>query len=331
MADNKDLDSGDDLDLEDVAGEDFAGELDDVMNDDELGDDMDVGETELDSFFEDLSSIEDVNSSSDSAASAGKPDVAAAPLTTGLSMKPRKSASNKSGKLALTTILFLLLSAAGAYWYMFMQNDDMFPAEIEPPQEMMAFDNTLSLEDQESIIPKMQPLRLPTPVRRATKASARGRYLLQVAVCPFNTCRSYYLRKIRQLGEPVFQKKSGKGYDFIELISSQVYGYPEANDLAQVLNLKNKRAGNAYVVSQANGYRVTMGTFTALSRAKAAKFYLEKFFSRKELVFNLEHVKRSYSATKIYAGPYNSRAEARKILKRMKKRGLFEDAYLVKY
>ncbi|MCP4298242.1 MAG: hypothetical protein GY786_21870 [Proteobacteria bacterium] len=351
MGDDEDFDLGDDLDLGDDSGDDFAGELDDMMGDDELGDDSDSGgdgDSELDSFFEDLSSIEEMDSGDDSDADMGGEAVLSAPVAAAVAAAPVEPAQEKSspkGKkskkklvIIIIAILGVLLAAAVAYRYFFMQSDEAFPVEVEPAQEMMMVPkNTLILEEQQQrVIPRVRPalpvplapppvLVAPPPPPKVTK------YLIQIATCSFEKCVDDYLNEIRKAGEPTYQKESGDRYDFIELISSQVYHYREASDIVQTLNKENKQAGSASVVNQANGYRITMGTFTALNRAKSVKFHLEKLFPQNILVFNLEHVQRSYETTKIFAGPYDNRVEAKSILNSLKKKRLFRGAYLVRY
>ncbi len=350
MGDDEDFDLGDDLDLGDDSGDDFAGELDDMMGDDELGDDSDSGgdgDSELDSFFEDLSSIEEMDSGDDSDANMGGAEISSTPIAAPVAAAPVEQVQEKSsptGKkskkklvIIIIVILGLLLIAAGAYWYFFMQSDDAFPVEVEPVQEMMMVPkNTLILEDQQRVVPRVRPALpinvAPPPVVVAPPPPPKvTRYLIQIATCSFEKCIDDYLNEIRKVGEPTYQKESGDRYDFIELISSQVYHYREANDIVQTLNKENKQAGSASVVNQTNGYRITMGTFTALNRAKSVKFHLEKLFPQNILVFNLEHVQRSYETTKIFAGPYDNRVEAKNVLNSLKKKRLFRGAYLVRY
>ena len=104
-------------------------------------------------------------------------------------------------------------------------------------------------------------------------------------------------------------------YDFIELISKDVYNYRDASELAHEINVKNKMAGKASVKSQSNGYRITMGSFPALDRAKKVKFNIEAIFPGKNVTFNMEHVRKDYTTTKIFAGPYNSKSATKEVLK----------------
>ncbi|PCI30698.1 MAG: hypothetical protein COB67_00670 [SAR324 cluster bacterium] len=342
MGDDEDFDLGDDFGLGDDSGDDFAGELDDMMGDDELGGDMDLGsdesDSELDSFFEDLSSIEEMDANEEpeeSTAAESAPAEAPAPAAAAEEAKPTEKKSKKKLIAIILAAVVTLLGAAGGYWYFFLNEEDPMKQQEEFLQEEMAVpENILQLEELPQETQRRVPVRqLPLPVAVIPRpvVVAPSKYLIQIATCSFAKCKEDYLQLIREQGEPAYQKDSGDKYDFIEVISRQVYHYREANDIMKTINRENKQAGIASILSQSNGYRVTMGTFTALDRAKKVKFHLEKLFPQKILVFNMEHVRKSYETTKIYAGPYNGRGEAKKVLMELRQSKPFRGAFLVKF
>ena len=136
---------------------------------------------------------------------------------------------------------------------------------------------------------------------------------------------------MRRAGEPVYTEKVGEKFDFIELITAKVYTHRNATKLMSRINKVNKKAGEASVVAQASGYRVTLGTFPALDRAKDLKFSLEKQLQDEKVRFNLEHVRKEYDSIKVYAGPYESRLEAKKVLKTLRKNPEYQGAFLVRF
>lgn len=341
--DDLDLDDsgGDDLDLDDSGDDDFAGELDGMMGDDELGGESDSdsggeGDSELDSFFEDLSSIEDMDDSGPELEEAVEVKEADAPKKE--EKKPKKAAAKKeksergkSGKLKFIIPILVLLIAGGggAYWFMSQsegeQPEIIEQVELEVESLIKEPIKVMKPNPVEKIIvqPDVQPER---PVKR--KLFSR-KYLIQVANCSYENCKEEYIRALREDGEPVFQKSSGEKYDFIELLSRQVYSYDKANRIINDINRKNKMAGNASVYNQPNGYRISMGTFTALDRAKNIKFHVEKMFPKKSLSFSLEHKRRNYITTKVFAGPYETRTEAKKVLRTLRVQKRYHGSFLI--
>ncbi|MBU2647162.1 SPOR domain-containing protein [bacterium] len=337
-----DLDFGDDdLELDDDSGDDFAGELDDMMGDDELGGDAGGGtdsDSELDSFFEDLSSIEDM----DDSGGGGESEAEEADFSQPEEIEEAKPApvkkekapkeKGKGGKLKFIILILILLLGGGggaAYWF-FLRAPELMPptpvvGEQPPPKVIMPAELPIKLEKQPVLRMEPEP-EIPPP---AKPAPARRSYLIQVAKCSYDACKEEYIEALRRDGEPVYQKSDGEKYDFIELVSRQVFSHERAQSLINKINRQNKMAGNASMKNQSNGYRITMGTFPALDRAKETKFYIEKMFPQKEVAFNLEHVRKNYSATKVFAGPYESRTEAKNVLQQLRKKQIYKDAFLV--
>ena len=345
-----DLDFGDDdLDLDDDSGDDsgddFAGELDDMMGDDELDGDSGGGsdsDSERDSFFEDLSSIEDMDDGGGGdEGEAEEADFSAPEEVEEKKPAPVKKAKapkekGEGGKMKfIIPLLILILGGGGgsAYWFLF-RTTELIPPEVvapqQPPQQVaMPAELPIKVETQpvQQMVPRAEPEPdIPPP---AKPAALRRSYLIQVAKCSYDACKDEYINALRQDGEPVYQKSDGEKYDFIELISRQVFSRERGQSLIISINRQNKMAGNASLKNQSNGYRISLGTFPALDRAKEIKFHIEKMFPQKELSFNLEHVRKNYSATKVFAGPYESRTEAKNVLRQLRKKLRYKDAFLI--
>ena len=344
MAEEENLDLDDDMDLGDDSddmdsGDDFAGELDDMMGDDELGGDSDDGDGELDSFFEDLSSIEEMDDGDDEAPEpAPEPVAAAKPAEPIQPVTPMSKTGKKGGKLKWILVVLLLLGSGGFGYYWFQMR------EVPPPivEDMEAPMIQPMLQEEPVIRPKIEPIIRVEPkqpvaqqptmaveTQKPVSTSSGIRYYVQVATCSFEKCKEDYMSKLRQLGEPVFLKKNAEKYDFIELISSDVYSYRKAKDFVDQINRTNKGAGKASIVYQSNGHRITMGSFTVLERAKSVKFYLKKHINSKELSFNLEHVRKDYQTIKVCAGPYNSRKTVKKVLTDFNQMNAFPGAFVI--
>jgi hypothetical protein len=340
MAEEDELDLDDDMDLGDDSddmdsGDDFAGELDDMMGDDELGGDSDDSDGELDSFFEDLSSIEEMDDGDDEPPAAAAPAPAAAtPAAPPPPVTPLAKTGKKGGKLKWILIVLLLLGSGGFGYYWFQMREEL-PPIMEEMEEPMIQEESIIKPKIEPVI-RVEPKRVidqqPTVVVEAPKPVSMPssiKYYVQVATCSFEKCQEDYTSKLRRLGEPVFLKKNAEKYDFIELISSDVYTYRKAKDFVDQINRINKGAGKASIVYQSNGHRITMGTFTVLERAKSVKFYLQKHISSKDLSFNFEHVRKDYQTTNVCAGPYASRKIVKKVLNDFNRTNAFPGAFVI--
>ena len=334
----EDLDlEGDDLDL---GGDDFAGELDEMMGDDDLGGEESSGgeesDSELDSFFEDLSSIEDMDEGesepSEAVEEVAETEVEEKPAPVKAKKKAEPKNEKKGGKLKLIIPLLLLIvgGTGGGLWF-FGFFDEPMPVQEETPsmaetQPVQVIEVEKPMVKRMPVMPVIEVEPPPPPVKPVVP---KTRYLVQVATCTYAVCKEDYIDALREVGEPVFQRASGEKYDFIELNSKQVFTYREASELANEINVKNKMAGQASVKSQSNGYRITMGSFPALDRAKEVKINVENIFPGRNVTFNMEHIRRDFSTTKIFAGPYESKSESKKVLADLRSREKFKGAFIV--
>lgn len=356
MGDEENFDLDDDLGLDDDGGgDDFEGSLDDALGgdlDDGGGDaggggDGDSGDSELDSFFEDLSSIEDMDEGGggDEAPAAQAAPAQAAPAQAAPAQAAPAQKSGGKGKWIVMILVLLLGAGGGAFWWFFMNEPEQPVMEEMPAMEDQFKEEVVRVEQPKIKLqlpkfkqdPKPQPQQRqpepepePPPVEPMAKKPV-AQYLVQVATCSFDSCKEDYAEAIRQKGEPVYTQKVGEKFDFIELITTGVYNFREAKMLADKINMVNSKPGQASVAAQSNGYRVTMGTFPALDRAKDLKFYLEKELQKDKVRFNLEHVRKDYESIKVYAGPYDSRGTAKKVLAQLRKDPDYSGSFLVRF
>lgn len=335
----------DDLDLEDddldLGGDDFAGELDEMMGDDELGGESSGGgddsDSELDSFFEDLSSIEDMDEggaepSGDTGAS-DEADVDEIQETPTKAKKAAPATEKKGGLLKfLIPILLLLGGGAAAIWFFVLKPPEEIPEEDLASNQVIQEQTITIKEDPIAQKPVEPPIVIDnTPKPKPKPIVPKRRYYVQVAKCTYDVCKEDYIESLRRDGEPVYQSSSNDKYDFILLISKQVFNHRDAVDVAREININNKMAGNAVPEPQSNGYRVSMGLFPALDRAKEVKFNVEKIFPGKNVTFMMEHKREDYSSTKIYAGPYDSQRKAKAVLKDLLAKKKYRGAFIVQY
>lgn len=340
MGEEDDFDLGDDdLGLDD---DDGMGSLDSEMDDDDAGLDAggDAGETELDSFFEDLSSIDDTEPEPAAAPAAAAPAAAAPAAAAPAAAAPAAEAGKKSGMIKWIAIFVALCGLGGGGWFYMNQPQEEFAVEEAPiTEESIDLIEEALVVEMEEPAPRPRPKKIvvrrplppPAPEPIIEPVRATPRFLVQVGSCSFERCKKEFSDKIRNMGEPVHYRSSGEKFDFISLITKQVFGLRDAENWIRMINTSNERVGVASLVKQSNGYRVSLGTFTSLEKAKSLKIYLESLFPKEGLALNLEHMQQDYKTVKIFAGPYSTKREARQSLKTFRRQKEFTGSFITRY
>lgn len=322
---------------------DFAGSVDSEMED--VGGGGGGGETELDSFFEDLSSIDDVESPEPEAKPAPRAAAPAAAAAAPVAAAAVAAAPKGKGKLKMILLVLVVLVglAAAAQWYMSNSQPEELAPE-EPPAETPALQQTevpaeepVKVEDAKPLPPPprapVKPMAPPPPPEPVAEEPVTPgvRYLVQVGSCNFEKCQRDYADHLRRLGQPIYYRTTGEKYDFIELVTRDVFALRDAQNWVKMINDANQRAGVANLVPQSNGFRVSLGNFTSLDKAKDLKIYLENLFPKEGLKMNLEHVRKDYDTIKVFAGPFNSKGDADRALQKFREHRSFTGAFIVRF
>ena len=338
--DNLDLDT-DDLDLGDDSGDDFGGDLDGILGDDDIGgdsSDSDSSDGELDSFFEDLSSIEEMDGPDEPDEPVAETPVAsaavqAAPPTQEIQTTTPGKKKGKKGLMFFILLIILGSAGGGGYWYLTKYDGKITQAD-KPKKESLFEKQTITIAPEKEPEPIIEAPVIKPVAKPVVKIK---RYLVQIASCEFAQCIEDHSKMLRELGQPVFQRQTGKEYDLVELISSEVYDYRNANNIKKKINQENKDAGEASIKAQDNGYRITLGTFNSLQRAKNLKVSIgnyfpdETYYTEKKVEFNLEHIRESFKTTKVFAGPYDSRKIASIARAKLQKQPKIISPFLIRY
>jgi hypothetical protein len=91
-----------------------------------------------------------------------------------------------------------------------------------------------------------------------------------------------------------------------------------AQDLADKINRENRLEGNAFVLEEGKALKISMGSFTDLSRANAVKDSLNQRYNG-EVVFGQRIKALPYTLKAVVTGRYPSRAGAEKALIALRK------------
>ncbi len=369
------LEGMEDLDslLEDGGGEggeeSFAGELDDFLGDDAGadagagGEEEGGGDSELDSFFEDLSTIDDLEVIQDEESPPepeGQPEpapeapmeapVAAAAVAAAAPAAAAAAKKRRSPFLRRMVVWLILLGAfgGGGYWVY-----NYFFPDGEPPWEQV--EKVKSLvgrgpeklrqifeEDPDAVKPPAKAPEPPPPVPRAAPPPPRPKdttpppgaraYGVQVASCFFSSCLDGFRNTLKRRGRKVYLRERKANNQSLEILSRSAYPSREtATEIAERINREHRMEGQAYVVKGRDGYRISMGTFPDLSRANVVKDSLNQQFPA-EVVFTTQLRQAPFKLQRVIAGRYATRAEARRELRALKRADRrFQGAFVVRY
>jgi cell division septation protein DedD len=309
-----------------------AGELDDLLG--KEGGAAEGGESELDSFFEDLSTIDDLEVMQEEekpAAAAPAPAAPAAPppreekaAAPAPKPKPVKvktpRAPGKPGRLRRIIMLLVLIGIFGGGGYYVYTTYIAGEGKIPWP----TFDTS-------SLFPKKTPPKPVEPVKPtktekpvAVKPTAPRHtgptFGIQVATCFFDSCVSAYKEVLQahDYKDVKLLERSGKT-EVLEIYSQTGFTDRQAaQDLSDKINRENRLEGNAFVLEEAKAFRLSMGSFTDLSRANAVKDSLNQRYHG-EVVFGQRIKALPYSLKAIVTGKYYSRADAEKALTELRR------------
>ncbi len=307
-----------------------AGQLDDLLG--KEGGAAEGGESELDSFFEDLSTIDDleVMQEEEKAPAAAPPAAAAAPPPPRVEKaaapapkpKPIKKprASGKPGRLKRLILLVALAGIFGGGGYYVYTTYIAGEGKIPWP--------TFSTE---SLFPKkappvaVEPPKPPPPPKPVVHKPAPPRHAgptfgIQVATCFFDSCVTAYraMLKANHYASVELRERSGRT-EVLEIYSQTRFSDRQtAQDLADKINKENRLEGNAFVLEEAKAFRISMGSFTDLSRANVVKDALNQRYHG-DVVFGQRLKALPYALKAVITGKYPSRAEAERALTELRK------------
>ncbi|HEX7928768.1 MAG TPA: SPOR domain-containing protein [bacterium] len=177
----------------------------------------------------------------------------------------------------------------------------------------------------DALFPKKQPPKPVTeepkkkvPEHPTVKAPAphKGPWFgIQVATCFFDSCVTAYqeVLKAHNYKETKLVERTGRT-EVLEIYSQTGFTDRQAaQDLSDKINRENALEGNAFVLEEGKSLRISMGSFTDLSRANAVKDQLNQRYHG-EVVFGQRIKALPYTLKAIVTGRYPSRADAEKAL-----------------
>ena len=344
--------------LDDLFGEGEGGDesaavtdgIDDLLGDTEGegaegGGTEDGGEgtsdSELDSFFEDLSTIDDLEMTqeeapAEEAEAVAAPVAAAEPAAAEEPERPAKKEKKKGGifgKLIKAAIVLLILGGGGygVYYYFFPSEE--VPWEVADVEEFIEE----TVEETQEIVPPPPPPPAPVPVRLAPAppppppAEPEGAYGIQVATCFFPSCVSEFRKRLTSRNLSSIVKERSRNRQMLEVFSKTAY---EDRDRAQAvverINREHRLEGQAYVRRDNGSFHISMGNFTDLERATDVKDALNQRLQGTAL-FTTKIRNFPYKLKLIVAGNFTSRKAAQAARRKLvQSDARFGDSFVVK-
>lgn len=309
----------DDLDgLDDFGSDDFGDQLDDFMDAD-LGEGEEAeGDSELDSFFEDLSTIDDLEVEEP----AEEEEVAEEPqeftedepedfIEEEPEEEPEPDEPTEKKPILIPAIISAVIGgvlgaiAVGVmYWLSYEPEPEPLPLPPEPTLPVTLPMTTLPPVTVVVTAPPttLPPLKPPPPQKKVT-------HYVQVANCIYQECVDDYRFLLKRFGYQTTLVMENEKTPMTEVVSLQAMGEEEASRWVNRINQENQLPGQAYRKNMGSLFRVSLGLFPDLDTAARVKVYLNQLYS-KQLVFEAKQASQSIRYSKIRAGGFDSREEA---------------------
>ncbi len=334
----------DGLESLDDFGDDFGEQLDSFMESD--GEDED--DSELDSFFEDLSTIDDLESDDDDS------EVAEAKIDEGnddddeideknddddlkeeevsyeaeekheekvKEKKVKKTASAKGFPLkgtiisSITGLILGAITIAVLYFLAIPSESPLSETVVELTNKMMMKKKktklaTEKMNDTKDSKPKSEKIK---PKLKTKKLS----YLIQVVSCISQECVDESRLQLSSLGYKSRVRTISVSSGIAEVLSSNVLGDEDSTIMVKEINANNPLAGHAYRKSVKNGFLVSLGMFPDLETANRVRTYLNQAF-KKQIFFNIQRSTQKIRYRKIQIGEFKSKKDAENLSNRLK-------------
>ncbi len=335
---------------------------DDIFDTDDIGSSLggnnhdvnvDVEQSELTNFFEDLSQIEKTSPSLDERPHLKKKKFKSAGLMLGASSFLHKINIFRifpfifkkifSTRLIKPLVyLGVLLSIGFGGYYLFMNNNFF---------KNFNFSKFTNFESLSSLLPSFSGKDVEIPefnsdqggvfVERGGFAkfqtSPNGIWQVQVAVCHNTSCVNSAMARINSSGAPsnlvVEEPKTFNGR-FAKLYSSDLFQFEsEAEDASSKISANSQLGLSPYVEKAGYGYRLVLGSFpletfginNVISQAKSE---ISNYYP--DLLLDVSYEKVQSKVTKITFGPFSTRDTAQQLLDLLHRGPGFQQAVIVR-
>ena len=315
-------------------GDDFSEQLDSFME----HEGEDESDSELDSFFEDLSTIDDLEDDeetkieddkkatetedtvTDSSEEAEETDTAVEseekPEEQQEKQKKKKAAlfdafPLKSALISGTTGLLLGIITVAVLYYT--------AAPLETPEPEIV--NELPPEPPTQVVKVSKPKpkkTLAKPKKIAAKPKVRQfNYYVQVVSCISQECVDESRIQLKNLGYASQVRTSNKNSKIAELITTKILAEEDSAKFVSKINKTNPMAGHAFRKSVKNGFQISLGLFPDLKTANMVRTHLNQQF-KDQLFFKIQSTTQKTQYKIVQIGGIKSKPDALKLRDQLK-------------
>ncbi|KAK3596104.1 hypothetical protein CHS0354_027374 [Potamilus streckersoni] len=300
-----------------TAGQNFEELFSDSLSNNNAGNEKEANE--LDSFFEDLTSLDESDLtvptdlkeedadrriiSGTVAPSAKKKSKEKAAMAAPMKKKqPADSEKHKKLKRWLLIIL-LILGCAFIAWRLY----HFLPGLFKSSPSELSDGELFKPGESPTISVKPLPKTKATPDdngRMSVEADPNGNFGVQVAVCVFQTCIDELIIRAKRL-KPTYAER------YLEMISEGSFTRSEADNYAGEINRFNNIMGHAVLLPYKDDlYKISLGNFFYLEDFKRVKQIIEDNISDPRIIM-IDNPKRQRAKTfRVIAGPFASKDSA---------------------
>ena len=315
-------------------GDDFSEQLDSFME----NQGEDESDSELDSFFEDLSTIDDLedgeeaeieddkkaaeteDAESESSEEAEETDTAVEseekPEKQHEKQKKKKAAffdafPIKSALISGTTGLLLGIITVAVLYYT--------AAPLETPKPEIASELPPEPPTQVVKISKPKPKKtVAKPKKIAAKPKVKQfNYYVQVVSCISQECVDESRLQLKNLGYASQVWTTNKNSKIAELITTKILAEEDSAKLVSKINKTNPMAGHAFRKSVKNGFQISLGLFPDLKTANMVRTHLNQQF-KDQLFFKIQSTTQKTQYKIVQIGGIKSKPEALKLRDQLK-------------
>ena len=315
-------------------GDDFSEQLDSFME----NEGEDESDSELDSFFEDLSTIDDLEDDeeteieddkkapgTDDTVTDSSDEAEETDTTVESEEKPEEQLEKQKNKKAAlfdafplksalisgsTGLLLGIITVAVLYYT---------AAPLETPEPEIA--NELPPEPPTQVVKVSKPKPKKT-VAKPKKIAAKPKvkqfnYYVQVVSCISQECVDESRIQLKNLGYASQVRNSNKNSKIAELITTKILAEEDSAKFVSKINKTNPMAGHAFRKSVKNGFQISLGLFPDLKTANMVRTHLNQQF-KDQLFFKIQSTTQKTQYKIVQIGGIKSKPEALKLRDQLK-------------
>jgi len=323
--------------------DDFGEQLDSFME----SDGEEESDSELDSFFEDLSTIDDLDGDDKESTNQKSNDEVKNDSTEAKKTKDKeqeenltnddeivdKDSNKKKNRFPLKAVIFSCITglflgiSTLAVIYFSSNSTEIKKPEIvlkKPESKTIAkkIKNTPKEKPKIKVIKKKKKKKKPKPIPKKIT------YNIQVASCISFECMDESRIILKNMGYETKVTSTSENSGIAEVLSSDILSEENSVKIVNKINNNNPVAGYAFRKSLKSGYNVSLGYFPDLETANRVRTYLNQAF-KEEIYFKIKRSTQKINFQVIEVGGLKTKKDAELLINKLKKKNRnFESAFV---